>query len=300
MGTVLTGNAANILTPLTATVAGTSSGTGGNVRIQTSAPFVAGVGDDLTIGSVGGTTEANGQHAITAIIDSTHFEIGVTWVHAWTSGGTVTDESLSPPMLVPSDGDPASAQLSGLISSQQSILDRTQFLQKEIIRTVLPKFPASGYYLFTVTPTLIFTPGSGWGQVAAYSHTTAASTGPVEQISVVAAVGDVIEVSAVVNMSNSNVSLGATYVNLEYAENFPGGTGVTTTPFIQSEAQAQLGGGSQIQFLSPIPLQGVHTVSAAGPLAIFLNGHATAPGSQGDWVPATIGSVIVKQWRPFP
>lgn len=133
MSTVLTGTATNVTTPLIATVAGTASGTGGVIVIQTTTAHFFGPADTVIVSSVGGTTEANGTWVIT-VIDATHYSLnGSTWVNAWTSGGTCNDTSLTPQIQVPSDGDPLSAQLSGLLSSQQATLDRTQFLQNEII-----------------------------------------------------------------------------------------------------------------------------------------------------------------------
>lgn len=67
------------------------SGTGGVCRVTISGNL-DGIytGDSPTVAGVTGTTEANGNHAIT-IISSTVFEIpSVPFVHAYVSGGTVT------------------------------------------------------------------------------------------------------------------------------------------------------------------------------------------------------------------
>lgn len=74
------------LSPLT--VAGTSSGTGGKVEIETSAAHGLSTGWTVTISGVGGTTEANGTWVVT-VVDSTHFLINVAFANAWTSGGSV-------------------------------------------------------------------------------------------------------------------------------------------------------------------------------------------------------------------
>lgn len=62
-----------------------------NARIVYSAqtPHVLLAGDVVTIASVGGAVEVNGTWVITAVIDATHFEIGVTSITPYTSGGTV-------------------------------------------------------------------------------------------------------------------------------------------------------------------------------------------------------------------
>jgi|SRR5580693_362305 hypothetical protein len=132
MSDVLNGLIANVTTPLVATVAGTGAGVGGAVRITTSAPHLFGPSDYVTGSGIGGTTEANVSTTVN-IIDSTQFDmVGTTFVNAWTSGGIVTDNALSPQIQWPSDGDPGSSQLSALLSGGQAICDRTQFLQKEV------------------------------------------------------------------------------------------------------------------------------------------------------------------------
>jgi hypothetical protein len=73
------------------TVFGAASGTGSHVRLQVNSTAGVTVGDVLQIANVGGTTEANGQTTCSAVVDATHLEIPITFVHAYTSGGTVTD-----------------------------------------------------------------------------------------------------------------------------------------------------------------------------------------------------------------
>lgn len=62
-----------------------------NARITYTAqtPHVLALGDVVTIASVVGSTEVNGTWRITAIIDATHFEIGVSSITPYVSGGTV-------------------------------------------------------------------------------------------------------------------------------------------------------------------------------------------------------------------
>lgn len=76
-------------------VAGTSSGTGGLVRVQTTLPHFLQAGDSVTISQVAGTVEANGSFVVQATdLDATHFAIPAAFVHAWTSGGVVAFNAL--------------------------------------------------------------------------------------------------------------------------------------------------------------------------------------------------------------
>ena len=62
---------------------------GGLIEIQTSTPNGLATGKTVTISGVVGTTEANGTWLVT-VLDSTHFTLqGSTFVHAYTSGGSV-------------------------------------------------------------------------------------------------------------------------------------------------------------------------------------------------------------------
>lgn len=72
-----------------ATVTGAASH-GGLIQITTGAAQGIQTGDNVTIASVGGTTEANGVWTVTRI-DSTHFDLQAsTFTNAYTSGGTWT------------------------------------------------------------------------------------------------------------------------------------------------------------------------------------------------------------------
>jgi hypothetical protein len=69
-------------------VTGTANNGSGLIRITT-ATHLFSTGDVVTLGSVGGTTEADGAWTIT-VISTTTFDLqGSTFTHAWTSGGTV-------------------------------------------------------------------------------------------------------------------------------------------------------------------------------------------------------------------
>lgn len=71
-------------------VLGAAAGNGGAVRLTVNQTSQAKSGDEVQVANVGGTIEANGTFAMT-LIDTTHIEIPVKFVNAYTSGGTVTD-----------------------------------------------------------------------------------------------------------------------------------------------------------------------------------------------------------------
>ena len=127
MSITLTGNPANVTTPLVATITALSSD-GGLVKVATAAPHLFGTYDLV---SIAGTGVADGQWPIT-VIDSTHFDL-VGSTYSSTATGTATNLSLTPQISVPTDGDTFSCQISGLLSSQQATLDRTQYLQRQAL-----------------------------------------------------------------------------------------------------------------------------------------------------------------------
>ncbi len=135
MSVNLTGDSSIITTPLVATVTSLANNGSGAIRVTTSAPHFFGqdpgrAGDTVQIV----TGVVVGSFAIT-VIDATHFDlIGSTFTS--TSTGIATDQALTPSAQCPTDGDTFSAQLSGLLSSQQLILSRTQYLQKQAIRNL--------------------------------------------------------------------------------------------------------------------------------------------------------------------
>jgi len=76
--------------PVGGGVAGTAAGTGGLVKVASNTPHFLQAGDSVTLVGVGGTIEANGTFIIPATdLDATHFDLPVSWLHAWTSGGTI-------------------------------------------------------------------------------------------------------------------------------------------------------------------------------------------------------------------
>jgi len=98
-------------TDLTMTVTGAASGTGGVVRMAVNSSSSAITGDQVQVAGVLGTTEANGVFPVT-VIDATHIELqGSAFVHAWTSGGTVTD--ITPPSTTMITFNPATGVMAG-------------------------------------------------------------------------------------------------------------------------------------------------------------------------------------------
>ena len=70
-------------------VTGASSGIGSVVRLTIASTVGLVAGAQITVAGVGGTTEANGVHIISAVGAGTIDLSGVPFVHAYTSGGTV-------------------------------------------------------------------------------------------------------------------------------------------------------------------------------------------------------------------
>ena len=129
MSLVLSGNAGNVSTPLTATIIGMASAAG-LIRVQTSAPHHFATNDYVHIQTI--TTVIDAYFPIT-VIDTTHFDlVGSAWTGTGT--GTATDASLTPQIQVPTDGDSASLQLSGMLSALQALCDRTQYTNKKLVQ----------------------------------------------------------------------------------------------------------------------------------------------------------------------
>jgi hypothetical protein len=83
------------------TVSGAVAGTAGVVRLTVNNTAGVITGDYATISGIVGTTEANGTFVLT-VVDASHLEIPVTFVHAYTSGGIVADLTSAPYAINPS------------------------------------------------------------------------------------------------------------------------------------------------------------------------------------------------------
>jgi hypothetical protein len=148
MSDILNGNAANITSPLARTVTALTSGAGGVVRVTTSVPHLFGPSDRVYIS----TAVITGYFTIN-IIDSTHVDLQGT-TYSSTATGTITDYSLTPQILVPTDGDTFSMQISGMLSCLQGLMDRTQWLASQVANLQQASFAGAG--------TLKVPPGVVW------------------------------------------------------------------------------------------------------------------------------------------
>lgn len=92
-------------------ITGTGAGAGGKVRLTVSSTASLATGEIRTVSLVGGTVEANGVWPIT-VIDGTHIDLdGSTFVNAWTSGGSLTGQTV---MQASGTLPPLGASLTGL------------------------------------------------------------------------------------------------------------------------------------------------------------------------------------------
>lgn len=149
MSLVITGNAANVSNSLSATITALSaSSTAPLVRVTTSTAHLFGNNDTVTIS----TGVLSGSFTIT-VIDATHFDL-VGSTYSSTSTGTAVDTSFTPAILVPTDGDTGSLQISGMLSALQALADRSQKAASLLTTTAIATF--------TTTGTMTVPPGCTW------------------------------------------------------------------------------------------------------------------------------------------
>ncbi len=73
------------------TVEGAADNGSGLIRLTVNSTSGMAAGNTVTAAAIGGTTEANGQWIVDAVIDATHLDLrGSAFVHSYTTGGTVT------------------------------------------------------------------------------------------------------------------------------------------------------------------------------------------------------------------
>jgi hypothetical protein len=90
VGQATTPHIMNITGAVAGTPFSTPTGTANRIRLTVTTTVLYRDGDAATVAGVGGTTEANGTWPID-VLDATHVELnGSTFVHAYTSGGTIT------------------------------------------------------------------------------------------------------------------------------------------------------------------------------------------------------------------
>lgn len=125
---ILTGNEANVTSPLSATVTNIAL-VGGNWRVTTSTAHH--FGDRDTVRMIFTASAVNYDFSVqVAIVDATHFDLISPPVGTYTGGtGTAVDMALTPQIQVPTDGDTFSLQISGMLSAIQALCDRTQYLK---------------------------------------------------------------------------------------------------------------------------------------------------------------------------
>ncbi len=107
-------------------VTGAAAGTGGVVRLAVTTTGTLEqsfqTNDFVTVELVGGTTEANGTFQI-IVVDTTHIElIGTTFVHAWTSGGTVTDNTTVAVVIADSGGGTGAAAVAVMFNNVFNVI----------------------------------------------------------------------------------------------------------------------------------------------------------------------------------
>ena len=124
MSTEYTGTPANVTTPLARTIIDVTLAT--PMQVQTSASHGYSTNDYVEISGVLGATEANAGWQITVTGLDTFTLNGSVGVNAYLSAGSVTDESLTPTMTQPADGDLRSAASVNL--AIDTLADRSQFL----------------------------------------------------------------------------------------------------------------------------------------------------------------------------
>jgi hypothetical protein len=150
MPTNYSGNPGNVTTPLSRTITNCQSGAGNLVEVTTSVAHLYGTYDYVTISGVVGTVEANTTAPIT-VVDSTKFLLdGVLFTNSYSSGGIVTDISLTPYGQLPSDGE--ALTVNSIEAFLQMLADRTQYLATQ---------NSSVIGVQTVTATTTVTPPAG-------------------------------------------------------------------------------------------------------------------------------------------
>lgn len=125
------GNASNITTPLARTVSSVTN-SGGLYEITTSTAHLFTTNDTVVVqGTTGsGGFAADGTWVIT-VVDATHFTLnGSSFTGGYTSGGTATDQSLTPFFALPLDGENFTSAI--LAVPVEALADRTQYLINQI------------------------------------------------------------------------------------------------------------------------------------------------------------------------
>lgn len=159
MPTIYAGNPANVTTPLVRTVTNATNAT--PIEITVSGAHLFGDDDFVTIDGVVGNTAANGGWTIT-VTSSTKFTLSSSVGNgAYVSGGTATDHSMTPQIVMPSDGDPATAN--SVNSPMQALADRTQYAILQTRTLMTQTFTTFGAWVAPPRVTEVLIRGIGGG-----------------------------------------------------------------------------------------------------------------------------------------
>lgn len=92
---IMTDASSNLITSASKSISGAANNGSGFIRITSTAHGLQ-AGNQVTIASVGGTTEANGaDQTVSAVSDADHFDLPTAFVHTYTSGGTWTTNTFN-------------------------------------------------------------------------------------------------------------------------------------------------------------------------------------------------------------
>lgn len=76
--------------PINAAAISAATHASGVVTVTTASTKYLRAGEEVTIASIVGMTDLNGKHAITQVVDATHFKVALTTAQIYTSGGSWT------------------------------------------------------------------------------------------------------------------------------------------------------------------------------------------------------------------
>lgn len=254
MSLVIAGDPHNITTPLSRTVTALTNNGSGAIRVTTSTSHLFGNGDFVRMQTA---TVLKSDYFYIAVIDSTHFDL-IGSAFTSTDTGTAVDLSLTPQIQVPTDGDTASLQLSGMLSALKGTIDRTAALKRSAVW--------SNYSLFGIYQGAL----SAGPSTVAYSYTTpSASTWTnLTSMTGLLSFGSIV---ALLRPSDwLDISL-TTSVNLG---------GVIGTPPYAMALSYELNGGGYITL--PTSMQGITQVASAYGINLSWAGNGLGLSSGGD------------------
>lgn len=302
MSTILTGNPANVTTPLVRNVSNVTNNGSGLFRVTTSAAHLFGddggtQGDTVVIASVtgtGGMTAAiNGTWNI-RVINSTNFDLlGSTFVGTYTSGGTATDTSLTPQIQVPSDGDQASMNAS-LLSALQGLLDRTQYVNQRVAKGTLRLIGLYSTGQATTLSGTIFS-GAGW------KSTTSIVPGNAQNMITLPnnpQIGDQIDVQFQTSVVlQAALGVGGDYRGALDVQSNQNGGGFSGIGVVARMGWSSFNAADIMAW--PTSITATDTVSSAGPYILAVNGCVDSQPAVPNLFCLVAGwNIVVRHWRP--